>query len=114
MPWRAGSLSVTLAASAPQPGVLLLAFGAGAFFRHFAAERHINRNLLVAHRFCHLFAGHRFFDVRRELFLLLPFPRDFTLPEFRHHILGEQFERFADIPVLVATALLDEHGLVDA
>src|SRR6202022_4528285 len=39
---------------------------------------------------------------------------DFALPAFRHYIFGEQLKCFADVLVLVASALLDEHGLVDA
>src|SRR6202022_3953527 len=81
----------------PQLGVLFLAFGAGAFFRDLAAERDVNRYLLVAHRFCHLFARHRLFDVGRELFLLSLLALDFALPEFRHYIFGEQFECFTDM-----------------
>ena len=98
----------------PQFGILFLAFGAGAFFGDFSPERDVDRYLLVTHRLHGALAFHRHRDIRRELFLLLLFMHDFARPKFRHHIAGEQFERFADMLVLVAAALLDEHGLVDA
>src|SRR5260370_36755987 len=95
-------------------GVLLLAFGAGAFLGYLAAERDKDRNLLVAHRLHRLLASHRLFDIGRELLPLALFPRDFALPKFRHDFLCEQFKRLANVLVLVAAALLNEHGLVDA
>src|SRR5213075_3169200 len=98
----------------PQFGVLLLALGAGAFLGDLAAERDKDRNLLVTHRLHRLPARHRLFDIGRELFLLPLSPRDITLPKFRHDFFCEQFQRFANVLMLVAAALLDEHGLVDA
>src|SRR5260370_7399208 len=50
----------------------------------------------------------------RELLLFPLFPRDFALPKFRHDFLCEQFKRLANVLVLVAAALLNERGLVDA
>ncbi len=98
----------------PQLCILFLAFGAGAFFGDLAAKRDVNRNLLVAHRLHGFFARHRFFDVGREFFLFFLFALDLARPEFRHHVFGEQLQSLADVLVLVAAALLDEDGLVDA
>ena len=59
-----------------------------------------------------LFAGKRLLDIGRERRHLLRLTLGFALMEFRHHGVGEQLERFADVVVTVTAALLDERDLV--
>src|SRR6266478_6928947 len=98
----------------PELSVLLLPLRAGAVLGDLAAERNVDRDVLVAHRFHGLFARQGLLDIRREFFLFLLLALDFARLELRHHLVGEQCQRLADVLVLVVAALLDEHGLIDA
>ena len=59
-------------------------------------------------------ALHRLLEDRRDSLGLLMRTLLLALLEFRHHLLGEQVERRADVLVLVVARLRDEHDLVDA
>src|SRR5258706_10474489 len=91
----------------------LLALRRG-LFGDLTAQRHHRRNFRIRERLHVLLALHRFFDERRELFLFLLLALRLSLLELGHYVGCEELERFADMLVLVASALLDERDLVDA
>src|SRR5581483_7033337 len=78
------------------------------------ADRLDVRNLVLRQLPHALLAGERGRDERRELFVLALDARVFARLQLRHHLLGEQLHRLADMLVPVHAGLLDEDHLVDA
>src|SRR6185295_2619993 len=83
-------------------------------FGDLPAERDDLGNLAVRERLHEFLALHRFLDEGREFFSLLLDAFRFFFLELGHHFAREEVQRFADMLVLVAPALLDEGDLIDA
>src|SRR5687767_14523057 len=81
---------------------------------HGEAVGWIRRDLALAERLHPFLARQRRVDVGPERLGLARRTRDLALAKLRHHRVGEQLERFADVLVAVLAALLDEDRLVDA